>query len=153
MLAIFQRIIAFFMSVLAFFGLGPKPGPSETEIPDLNAGEVLEMQEGYLKLDGSDLIIALRGNPTTGYDWEHAEQGDSLTFKGSEYKQDAAAPNTGGVGGTFTFIYELAKPGETKLTFTYARPWETDAEPLETVIVTVVVSEDLKIGSLTYVHG
>ncbi|MCR5783927.1 MAG: protease inhibitor I42 family protein [Clostridia bacterium] len=153
MLAIFQKIIAFFMSVLAFFGIGPKPGPAETDIPDFNAGEVLEMQEGYLKLDGSDLIIALRGNPTTGYDWEHAEQGDSLVFKNKEYKQDAAAPNTGGVGGTFTFTYELAKPGETTLTFTYARPWETGAEPLETVIVTVVVSEDLKIGGLTYVHS
>ena len=152
MLAIFQKIIAFFMSVLAFFGIGPKPGPSETDIPDLNAGEVLEIEDGYIKLDGSDLIIALRGNPTTGYDWEHTEQGDSIAFKSKGYKQDAAAPNTGGVGGTFTFIYELVKPGETEITFTYARPWETDAEPLETLHVTVVVSEDLKLGSIEYGH-
>lgn len=150
MLAIFQKIIAFFMSVLAFFGLGPKSGPTIDPFPDLNAGEVLEIDDGYIKLDGSDLIIALRGNPTTGYDWEYSEQGDSIVFKSKEYKQDAAEPNVGGVGGTFTFTFELVQPGETELTFTYARPWETDAEPAETVHVIVVVSEDLKLDGIAY---
>lgn len=152
MLAIFRKIIAFFMSVLAFLGLGSKPAPSEISLADINAGVVKETDEGSLRLEGGSLIIELRGNPTTGYSWTHSEEGGSLSFRGEEYKQDPAAPNVGGVGGTYVFTYELSEPGASTLTFIYLRPWEADPDPL-TVIVDITVSEDLKIESLGYVHG
>ena len=44
-----------------------------------------------------------------------------------------------GGGGTFTFTFKAAAPGQVTLKFDYARPFETGVAPIQTYSVTVTV--------------
>jgi len=88
----------------------------------------------YLRTD-EKLLVALEGNPTTGYTWKPTEVPEFLAqIEGTEYL--AASALVGG-GGTFFFRYEAREPGTGPLSFAYLRPWEEEAA--ETFTVTVVV--------------
>ena len=77
-------------------------------------------------IDGKTLTAKLIGNATTGYSWTCKVDDESIVSKTTD--QYAADENNGqvGVGGIHTFVFEGAKKGSTKITFTYKRPWETD---------------------------
>ena len=66
---------------------------------------------------------SLSSNPTTGFSWE-AEQTEPIFDITSEFVSDETDEILDGVGGTETFVLTPAEKGETKVTFTYARPWE-----------------------------
>ncbi|MFN8485156.1 MAG: protease inhibitor I42 family protein [Anaerolineae bacterium] len=93
-----------------------------------------------LRLD-QQAVVALDGNPTTGYTWEAAPpSSDSVTAVGEpQYKTDANAGGKAGVGGTYTFTYQGAAVGAAKLSFAYRRPWERDTPPAQTFDVTLNV--------------
>ncbi len=91
-----------------------------------------------------DLVqVVLAGNPTTGYSWSTSltdadkavlqQQGDAA------YAQESTDPSLVGGGGTFTFTYKAAAPGQVVLKFDYARPWETGVAPIQTYSVTITV--------------
>ena len=133
MLAIFQKILAFFMSVLAFLGL-VKPTQPQTE---------------PYKVNGTSVEFRFDSNPTTGYDWSVNVDGDCVTLTRDEYLQNEAAPNMAGVGGKQYYEFTAAHPGVTVVTFTYARSWETtDAD--RTVTATVTVADDGTISVSDY---
>ncbi len=72
--------------------------------------------------EGEHLLIALEGNPTTGFGWEVKEQPDFLTrIEGPAYRSGSDLP---GAGGTFYFRYEITATGVGTLSFAYRRPWE-----------------------------
>ncbi len=77
-------------------------------------------------VDGKTLTAKLIGNATTGYSWTCKVDDESIVSKTSD--QYATNENNGqvGVGGIHTFVFEGAKKGSTKITFTYKRPWEID---------------------------
>ena len=77
-------------------------------------------------VDGKTLTAKLIGNATTGYAWTCKIDDEGIVSKTSD--QYATNENNGqvGVGGIHTFVFEGAKKGSTKITFTYKRPWETD---------------------------
>jgi len=77
-------------------------------------------------VDGKTLTAKLIGNATTGYSWTCKVDDESIVSKTSD--QYVANENNGqvGVGGIHTFVFEGAKKGSTKITFTYKRPWESD---------------------------
>ncbi len=77
-------------------------------------------------VDGKTLTAKLIGNATTGYSWTCKVDDESIVSKTSD--QYATNENNGqvGVGGIHTFVFEGAKKGSTKITFTYKRPWESD---------------------------
>ena len=77
-------------------------------------------------VDGKTLTAKLKGNATTGYSWTCKIDDEGIISKTTD--QYAADENNGqvGVGGIHTFVFEGAKKGSTKITFTYKRPWETD---------------------------
>ena len=77
-------------------------------------------------VDGKTLTAKLKGNATTGYAWTCQINDESIVSKTSD--QYATNENNGqvGVGGIHTFVFDGAKKGSTKITFTYKRPWETD---------------------------
>ena len=61
------------------------------------------------------VAVNLRGNPTTGYSWMLAStNGDSVIPTGpATYTADSGGG--AGVGGTFSFPFQVVKPGETTL--------------------------------------
>jgi predicted secreted protein len=69
--------------------------------------------------------IVLESNKTTGYQWEPSFDSSLLKVTKSDYKVPEAKPGMVGVGGNEYFTFEAMKKGETKVTMTYKRSWET----------------------------
>ena len=82
---------------------------------------------------GQWVLIHLRGNPTTGYQWQTAEvKGRSLRLMAEpEYVATPVKPGLVGGGGTFYFKFRALQPGLTTIKLHYRRPWLKDQPPLE----------------------
>jgi len=88
---------------------------------------------------GAELVVALEGNPTTGFDWTVAGTlPPQLTAK-SDTIESSAAPGVVGAGGTRVFAYAAAATGTGVLNLEYLRSWETTVPPEKTFKLTVVV--------------
>lgn len=87
---------------------------------------------------GSDLIVSLPGNPTTGYGWEVTVANPEIVSRSQPVAYMPSATLIGS-GGTYTFQYRATKQGSTDLAFVYRRPWETGTAPLKTYRITVIV--------------
>ena len=74
---------------------------------------------------GGQFIIVLESNPTTGYKWEANFDNSLLKLVKSDYKQSDAKAGIVGAGGKEYFTFEALKKGDTKITMTYKRSWET----------------------------
>jgi inhibitor of cysteine peptidase len=87
------------------------------------------------------IFIRLRGNPTTGYTWQLAEQPSAVLgpLEDVKYTADRQTPVAVGAGGTFTFSFRAAKPGSGSIRLVYRRPWEKDKPPAQTFALTVEV--------------
>ncbi len=71
---------------------------------------------------GERLMVALQGNPTTGYEWEiDHEPAIVKRLPGLEYLSPSGPI---GAGGVFYFRYQAMAVGEDRFTFVYRRPWE-----------------------------
>lgn len=96
-----------------------------------DAEATVHLQEGEL------LMVALSGNPTTGYEWAPAEEPGFLErVPGVDFLPEPASAPVG-AGGTFFFRYRAQAPGEGVLSFAYRRPWEE--APAQTFSLTVIV--------------
>jgi len=113
-------------------GLGPEPAPVT----------VTQAKPAPLELDmtgtiGSQFVVVLPGNPSTGYQWEVEHNPAAITLVSDEYVADD--PNGApGSGGRFRFTFEPVRNGETLMVFRYQRPG--DAEASKTVVYRVMVS-------------
>lgn len=87
---------------------------------------------------GQSFLVVLDGNPTTGYAWELKSLDESVVkLEGMpEYSLGGAQV---GSGGAYVFRFSTVSAGETELVLIYHRPWEEDAEPLETFRLMIVV--------------
>jgi inhibitor of cysteine peptidase len=75
---------------------------------------------------GQEFKIALGSNPTTGYSWQPDYDNVVLELINKEYKaDDKSGQQIVGSGGTEYFTFKALKNGETKVTLTYRRPWES----------------------------
>ncbi len=87
-----------------------------------------------------ELTIALGSNPTTGYSCQADYDKAALAMVRNDYKPD---DHTGqqlvGSGGTEFFVLKALKKGETKVTFTYRRPWEQPTAQDQTQSFSIVV--------------
>lgn len=76
------------------------------------------------------ISVSLKSNPTTGYSWSYKIQEDGIVeMARQKYIADVHKEGLAGSGGKENYIFKGVKAGETKVTFTYARPWkggETD---------------------------
>ena len=114
---------------LAMAGCGDSETDS-TEITQADDGTVVSVA------NGGTIEIVLRGNPTTGYQWEVAATDESLlTSAGSTYAADSDAI---GSGGTYRFQFNAAAAGEVRLQMVHKRSWEPDV--LQTFEVTIRIS-------------
>lgn len=134
MQAIFAKIIAFFMSILAFFGLvKPADGPARFD-GDFNVTVTEEKIE-----------FQLDANATTGYQWGYFIDGDAVEMTDEHYEVYEHEAGMVGVGGVQFFTFTAVKPGRATVTFNYAQNWkEGDAK---TLVFRITVSEDM---SITY---
>ncbi len=127
----------------------PGNGPKRLELNEADSGKSLKA------IAGARIFIRLRGNPTTGYTWQLAEQpANKLAEKAAvkpspalaplgqpEYAPDRQTPVAIGAGGTFTFSFRVAKPGSGSIRLVYRRPWEKDKPPAQTFTLAVEVAQ------------
>ncbi|MBQ4365091.1 MAG: protease inhibitor I42 family protein [Clostridia bacterium] len=136
MKAFFSRITAFFLAILAFFGISPK-----TPEPDVTVGN-----DGYAIIEHG-VQFSFDANASTGYSWAQQTDGDSVVLEKEFYtspKPEANGVALAGQGGTQYYNYRAVKPGTTTITFTYQRPWENEP-PIKTYVAIVIVANDLSV--------
>lgn len=111
-----------------FRGEGCKPGVA-VATTTASAGKKMvtftETENGITSdiAQGSRFAVQLKGNPTTGFDW-NASVSSGLEIQSSDYQQDKAAPGMVGVGGTRTWVITAKDTGVQKFTAVYRRSWE-----------------------------
>lgn len=91
---------------------------------------------------GQTLIVTLKSNPTTGYQWEIIEPGEPvMQQKGKAEFESSETGNRprSGKGGKETFRFKTKNRGETTLKLVYHRPWEEEVKPLKTFTLKVKV--------------
>ncbi len=136
MKAFFAKITAFFLAILAFFGIAPK-----TPAPEVPVGN-----DGYAIVE-QGVQFALDANVTTGFSWAQKTEGDSVVLEKEFYtspKTEEHGVALAGQGGTQFYLYRAVKSGTTTITFTYQRPWEQEP-PVKTYVAVVVVANDLSV--------
>ena len=72
---------------------------------------------------GETFVVALEGNPTTGYQWELSEDREEFSLVEKDYAQPGPAI---GAATKERFVIKAVKSGSAKLIFKYKRPWETE---------------------------
>ncbi len=134
MQGIIRKLIAFFMSVLAFFGLAK---PKTTTPP-----------EGYAA-DGKAVEFCFSSNPSTGFGWTAEVEGDCVRLIRDEYVQKPQHPAAAGAGGWQYYAFEGVREGAVTVTFVYARPWE-GGETARTVTAVLQVAADKTVTVAEY---
>ena len=87
-----------------------------------------------------EFTIALGSNITTGYSWQPTYDENALNLVEKTYKeQDNTGKQIVGASGTEYFNFKALSKGETKVTFTYRRPWEQPSAQDQTLIFTINV--------------
>jgi inhibitor of cysteine peptidase len=88
---------------------------------------------------GTAFEIALKGNATTGYQWQAGKiEGEGVRQTGEVgYVQDQHSGQIVGSGGTYIFHFNVAKAAKTVIRLIYVRPWEKNVAPIQTFEVTV----------------
>lgn len=86
---------------------------------------------------GEQIVLRLKGNPTTGYTWEVTGFDPAVLVPAGEPDYQSSS-DADGSGGRYTFRFDAVGRGETTVTLVYHRSWE-DAAPVGTFSFTAVV--------------
>jgi inhibitor of cysteine peptidase len=89
---------------------------------------------------GDKLIINLKGNYTTGYQWTLKDGFDNdVIVQVGEASYKPEKTDRVGSGGIATFTFKAVGKGRTDLMLEYLRSWEKNVAPAEDFELTVVV--------------
>lgn len=82
---------------------------------------------------GSEFIIAVAGNATTGYEWNFVADtaAASVALLEKRYEPEEVGSGFAGQGGIYLFRFRARQPGEARLHFENRRPWERDLPAIE----------------------
>jgi inhibitor of cysteine peptidase len=78
---------------------------------------------------GDEIVIRLKANPTTGYDWHPLEPGTGILEESRDYQ---VASQMMGSPSQLQLRYRAVSAGQIRLVLQYCRTWEKDISPLET---------------------
>lgn len=80
---------------------------------------------------GQVLVVELESNPSTGYSWRAVEVPGFLVQDGAAEFVSEGTGDVVGAGGMETWRFTAENAGTGTLRLEYARPWESDAPPIE----------------------
>lgn len=88
--------------------------------------------------NGDTLAVMLPANPTTGYSWQVVDNDGAILAQTSD---PVTLPHSTalGAGGVQLFTFQGVAPGTMTLQMVYSRPWENNAQPANTYMLTVTV--------------
>ena len=70
------------------------------------------------------LSLALRSNPSTGYEWNYSAPLGDVELLDHEFLEDNSYIEAVGVGGNDYYEFKINQKGLSILEFDYSRPWE-----------------------------
>jgi inhibitor of cysteine peptidase len=73
---------------------------------------------------GSELVVNLPSNPSTGYSWTDAVSGAPGVLDQTASEYIAPSGRTAGTGGTQVWTFKASSRGSTTVKADYSRPWE-----------------------------
>lgn len=109
------------------------------EVGAIEIGEYTDPEKLIKSETGKIIIIMLRSNRTTGYEWQLANPLNTgvVDLIRSEYVAQPTA--VVGSGGTEIWSFRAIGEGDTKIDFKYVRPWEKDNEPAQKISFNVKI--------------
>jgi inhibitor of cysteine peptidase len=116
--------------LFAVAGCGASTGKA-ARLTEANNGEQVEVAIG------TEFVVDLEENASTGYSWQVAALPSVLTSV-SDVPEPATTPGVVGAAGRRVLTWKAAKSGTGDLKLVYSRPWES-TPPAKTFTVTVVV--------------
>jgi len=124
--------------ILCIFAAGCISPENPVTIDDPVLTVIVE-KEGMMIPANAAMTFILPANPTTGYTWNVVEStGLKVT---DEYKATPVPEGWTGGGGYQYYTLTSDKAGSYTFKAAYARSWETDTEPIYTVMQTPVFSD------------
>jgi inhibitor of cysteine peptidase len=123
-----KKIVLFvlvFVSVVSFSFAGK-----------LNQAKVIEAQAGQ------NFTIILKGNATTGYQWQFAKPLDENIVQLISSKYLADKTKLVGAGGKQVWIFKALKAGQTNISFKYVRSWEKNTAPQNEESFVIVIKSN-----------
>ncbi len=104
----------------------------------LTCSKVMAEVEQYQVSVGQQIVIELKGNPTTGYNWQRElsrKDRRRIRIDGCGWKMKKISPKRMvGSPGTYVCKFTPVKTGNVKIIFLYQRPWEKTKPPERTRI-------------------
>lgn len=88
---------------------------------------------------GEEFTIELNANPSTGFSWVVDCDKEMLEHAETKYVS-ASEEGMVGMGGTDEIVFKALAAGQTKITLTYMRPWES-VQPADKRIFMVNIAE------------
>ncbi len=103
-------------SLLLFAGCSSTPAP--VTLTEAQSGQSITLEQG------TDFVIRLPSNRTTGYTWMMDKGGSPVlkSWGAPEYNMNPSGII--GQGGTEIYRFTAAQPGQTVVELAYRRPWE-----------------------------
>jgi len=108
-------------------------GPSDVKIDETANGTDVSLRAGQ------KLIVTLKSNPTTGYDWQVDEVDESVVKLVTQEFKPASDPNRLGAPGQTELQFQAVAAGATNLRLIYVRSWEEGVKPEDTFQVSITV--------------
>jgi Predicted secreted protein len=102
----------------------------------LNQAKVIEAQAGQ------NFTIILKGNATTGYQWQFAKPLDENIVQLISSKYLADKTKLVGAGGKQVWIFKALKAGQTNISFKYVRSWEKNTPPQNEESFVIVIKSN-----------
>ena len=99
-------------------------------MPQTGTGDTIKVK------NGDTFSVVLHSNPTTGYSWQVDFDSNYVRLTDSGYV--TSNPILIGSSGNETFEFLAVKSGQTEITFSYMRPWESKP-PLDTRVFKIVI--------------
>ncbi|MCA1808496.1 MAG: protease inhibitor I42 family protein [Kiritimatiellia bacterium] len=113
--------------VFACAAVAPRRGTYEANM------EKLPEEQTIVAAPGETIVLRLKSNPTTGYQWRLGCAPDpALVMVVTNRYLPSEAEGRLGAGGHEEWILRALSAGRTSLVMEYLRPWERDVAPVET---------------------
>ncbi len=134
------RFAAVVCGVVSMLGVESQANPAPKPNASVQVGNGNNGKTTSLKI-GQTLEVALKSNPTTGYEWAVLKNNPKLLAVVGASTYD---PNKTGMAGAPTMQrlrFEGVKTGTVNLELGYRRPWEKNKKPIESWKIKVKIQK------------
>jgi len=128
------RLVQFTLILWLLVLLGGCSSPPTT-------GVLTEKNDGMMVTlkPGDTLVVQLKGNPSTGYNWEPENKDLKILEMIGEPEFTNQNKDAVGSAGVITLHFKAVAVGQEPFKLIYHRSWDKDVAPLQTFEVSIVV--------------